>query len=221
MQNYLQQLQTTFANHANPQIASGIKAYMRNYFEFLGIQSPLRKEIQKPFLLTKNLPPKKDLEKIVHALWDKPQREYQYAAMALVWKYSRQYEQKDMEMFEYMITHKSWWDTVDFIAAKPVGYYLMKYPDQRKKYTDKWIRSGNIWLQRTALLFQLTYKEQTDTVLLNHIIHALNGTREFFINKAIGWILRQYARVNPAWVKEFVHQAALSNLSRREALKNL
>jgi 3-methyladenine DNA glycosylase AlkD len=120
-----------------------------------------------------------------------------------------------------MITNKSWWDTVDFIATKLVGTYLVLYPCERKNYVNKWINSGNIWLQRTAILFQLKYKEQTDFELLTYIIRQLNHTDEFFINKAIGWALREYSKTNPVKVKEFIDSVQLSNLSIKEGSKYL
>lgn len=118
-----------------------------------------------------------------------------------------------------MVTHKSWWDTVDFIAAKLMGEYFTKFPEQRAIYVKKWIDSNNIWLQRCALLFQLKYKENLDTALLGAVINSLLGSKEFFINKAIGWILREYSKTNPNWVMEFANKTALGNLSKKEALR--
>jgi len=120
-----------------------------------------------------------------------------------------------------MITTKSWWDTVDFIAAKLVGDYFKKYPNQIGKYIQKWINSDNMWLQRTAILFQLKYKNQLDPKLLKYIIQSQLGSNEFFINKAIGWVLREYSKTNPTWVFNFVNtnEKGLSNLSKTEALR--
>ncbi len=194
---------------------------MRNLFEFYGVKTPIRRELQKTFLAKENIPDKSELEAIIRLLWDRPQRELQYFAQELVFKYYKDYDEKDISLFEDMITHKSWWDTVDFIAAKPVGKYFIKFPEQIGPCVQRWLSSEDIWLQRTALLFQLTYKEKTNTVLLTKVINSLTGTDEFFINKAIGWILRSYAKVNPEWVKKFVKQTTLHPLSKREALKNL
>jgi 3-methyladenine DNA glycosylase AlkD len=100
-----------------------------------------------------------------------------------------------------------------------MGEYFKKYPEQRIIYVRKWINSNNIWLQRCALLFQLKYKENLDTVLLGSVINSLLGSKEFFINKAIGWILREYSKTNPIWVIEFADKTALSNFSKKEALR--
>jgi 3-methyladenine DNA glycosylase AlkD len=118
-----------------------------------------------------------------------------------------------------MVAHKSWWDTVDFIAPKLVGEYFKIYPEQRNTYVEKWIASDNIWLQRTSILFQLKYKEEFDTEFLTYVINSLLGSKEFFINKAIGWILRQYSKVNPNWVIEFTNNTQLDKLSYKEATR--
>ncbi len=107
------------------------------------------------------------------------------------------FEKKDIELFEFMIINKSWWDTIDFISPKLTGEYFKFYPKQREKYVGKWLASKNIWLQRTSILFQLNYKDNLDTGFLTFIINSLPGSKEFFINKTIGWILRNYSRTNP------------------------
>ena len=100
-----------------------------------------------------------------------------------------------------------------------LGKYFKKYPRQIESTTKRWVKSGNIWLQRSALLFQLKYKDEMDTDLLEELIPQLSGTKEFFLNKAIGWILRQYGRFNPEWVRDFLNKHELANLSVREASK--
>lgn len=219
MTNYLSTLQEEFERHANVERAARQKAYMKNNFDFYGITAPERKEIQKPFLLKQHIPSKKDMGKIVKKLWNKPQREYQMFGQELANKYSKQLEKEDMALLEYMVTHKSWWDTVDYIAANIIGSYFKLYPELRKSYTKKWVTSDHMWLQRSALLFQLKYKDQLDKELLAYAIKQLLGTKEFFINKAIGWVLRQYSQTNPMWVTSYVKETPLSNLSRREALR--
>jgi len=219
MTTFINTLEIEFAQHANPRIALEQKAYMRNQFAYYGIKATERREIQKPFFVKEFLPKKDKLDQIVIALWEKPQRDYQYFSQELAFKYVKQLAEKDIELYEYMVTHKSWWDTVDFIAAKLIGEYFKKFPEQRDAYVKKWISSNNIWLQRSALLFQLKYKENLDTALLSSIINSLLGSKEFFINKAIGWILREYSKTNPTWVKDFAKKTALSSLSKKEALR--
>lgn len=159
MTAFINTLEIELAQNANPKIAFEQKAYMRNQFEYYGIKATERQEIQKPFFIKELLPKKDELDKIVIALWEKPQRDYQYFSQELALNYVKQLEKKDIELFEYMVTHKSWWDNVDFIAVKLIGEYFNKYPEQRVSSIKKWINSNNIWLQRSALLFQLKYKE--------------------------------------------------------------
>jgi 3-methyladenine DNA glycosylase AlkD len=216
---FINVLEIELEKNANPNIALEQKAYMRNQFEYYGLKTTERREIQKPFFIKQFLPKKDDLGEFIMVLWEKPQRDFQYFSQELAYKYLNQLAIKDIELFEYMVTHKSWWDTVDFIAAKLMGQYFIKFPEQRAIYVKKWIASNNIWLQRCALLFQLKYKENLDTALLGSIINSLLESKEFFINKAIGWILREFSKTNPTWVKEFAGKTALSSLSKREALR--
>ena len=217
--DFVTQLETDFRQQADRNIAINQEAYLQNQFELYGLPTPLRKEIQKPFLLKENLPNKKELPHIITELWSKPQREFQYFAIDLNRKYLKKIEFQDIELFELMITNKSWWDTVDLIATNFVGAYFKLFPEQIILVTKKWMNSDNMWLQRTCLIFQLKYKEEIDTDLLTDYILQLKDTKEFFINKAIGWILREYTRTNPEWVIDFVNKYELSNLSKREALK--
>lgn len=221
IEEYINTLKTEFRNNANGKNALAQKAYMRNQFEYYGIKSVLRREIQKPFFITKHLPAKTELDQLIKTLWKEPQREYQYFSQELTYKYARQLKKEDIKLLEFMIKHKSWWDTVDFIAVKLVGEYFKMYSGQRDKIVKIWLESNNIWLQRSCLLFQLKYKSDLDTLFLAYVINALLGSKEFFINKAIGWVLREYSRTDPEWVIEFVKSTDLNPLSEREALRLL
>ena len=212
MNTYLEALLSEFESGANLDIAIGQKAYMKDKFDFYGLKSPIRKKLQKPFLLKEELPLKNDLDELLMTLWQQPQREVQYFAQELLQKYTKQFEKEDVSLIEYMITTKSWWDTVDFIASNILGSYFIKFPKLRSIYVTKWISSNNMWLQRSALLFQLKYKNDVDVELLSFAIQSLLGSKEFFINKAIGWSLRQYGKFNPEWVLEFANNTNLENL---------
>jgi len=216
---YVSALLHVFEKASKPDVAKGQKAYMKHNFEFYGIQSPERKLLQRPFFLKAQLLQKEHLASIVKTLWQAPERELQYCGQELVMKYKNQFEKADISLFEYMITHKSWWDTVDFIASNLVGHYFKTYPGQRRPICEKWLKSDNLWLQRATLLFQLKYKTELDTELLEHNINYLLGSQEFFINKAIGWILREYSKANRDWVQDFVNKTELNALSFREATK--
>ena len=221
MIEFINTLEIEFEKHKNAKIALEQKAYMRHQFQFYGLKATVRREIQKPFFIKEYLPQKSEIEHIIKTLWEKPQREYQHFAQELAFKYVKQLELKDINLFEFMVINKSWWDTVDFIANKLMGEYFKTFPNQKEKYVTKWLKSNNIWLQRSALLFQLKYKNKIDTVLLSSTINSLLNSKEFFINKAIGWVLREYSRTNPNWVIEFVNNTELSTLSKKEALRLL
>lgn len=199
-----------------------MKKYMRDQFEYLGIKSPQVTSLLREFIKLNGLPPFEKLNLICRELWSLPEREFQYIAMNLISKYEKKLEPEFIETLEYLITTKSWWDTVDLLAGHTVGAMFKKYPKVKEKLLKKWRKSENIWLRRTTLLFQLGYKKETDFDLMCEIIKENLGSDEFFINKAIGWALRQYAHTNPAPVKKFVNATKeLHPLSRREALKNI
>ena len=166
-----------------------------------------------------NRPEYEKITQIIKKLWAKPEREYQYFATELVERYEKKFQEDIIDLFEYMITHKSWWDTVDRISKNLVGSYFIKFPNKRDQYLKLWLDSNNIWLQRTCILFQLAYKENTDYKLLFDIITELKGIDEFFIQKAIGWALREYSKVDVERVKDFIENHELSPLSKREGLK--
>ncbi len=158
MQQYVKVLGKEFKHKSDLEIAVQQKAYMRNQFEYFGLKTVTRRAVQKPFLVKEHLPLHSELKDLIKILWNKPEREFQYFGQELVFKYIKNVQPIDMALYEYMVTHKSWWDTVDFIAVKLMGAFFKVYPEQREEYVDKWLHSGNIWLQRCALLFQLKYK---------------------------------------------------------------
>jgi 3-methyladenine DNA glycosylase AlkD len=212
-------LQEAMEFHRDPEKAKQMARYMKNRFAFLGIQQPLRKELSKPFIQTAK---KLDMPVIIRQageLWQLPEREYQYVAMELLFAGSKQWNPAAREFFLQLVTDKSWWDTVDFIAARLVGGWFREKND--REILLSWIRSDNIWQNRTALLFQLFYKEKTDSEFLFRAIDELKGKKEFFIQKAIGWSLRQYHRSAPEKVEAFVEASGISGLAKREALKHV
>ncbi len=196
-----------------------MKRYMRDQFEYLGIKVPEMGKLLKQHIREHGLPPLAELDPILRDLWALPQREFQYAANGLLEKFEGQLPPEFIETLEYLLVTKSWWDTVDTIATGTLGVHFKRYPKVRKKYLAKWRKSDNFWLRRATILFQLGYKKDTDFELLCDIIRENLGSQEFFINKAIGWALRQYTRVDPQGVRDFVAATPLNPLSAREALK--
>src|SRR5690554_1097041 len=210
---------SVFEAYANPVVAKEQSAYMKNRFPFFGIKTPYRRDLQKPFLQKINLPEKEEAFEMIKELWDKPQRELHYFAQEFLFKYAKQFEHKDISLIEHLIVHNSWWDTIDFIATKPLAEYFKLFPNERTEVVDRWLASENIWLQRSTLLFQLKYKSEIDLDLLSHIILKLADSKEFFIRKAIGWVLREYSKTDERWVLDFVENNELQPLSKREAIR--
>lgn len=216
---YFKELAEAFEKHANPSIAAGAKAYMRDRSEFYGVPSPLRKSILKDFLSKAGYPPYEKLEGLVKYAWSQPQREWQYSAMDITEKSLKKADKNLIDLAEWMITNKSWWDTVDFIAPNIAGALFVKFPEIKTNCIDKWMQSDHLWLQRSCLLHQLKINKTADRTLLFDLCEQLSGHPDFFIRKAIGWALRQYSKAYPEAVMEFVNTHKLSNLSRKEALK--
>ncbi len=221
MNPYLIPIIESFVANANPENARWMKKYMKERFEFFGIKKPERTVLQKKFFSTERLPTSDDLPLVCKDLFMMKQREYQYFAIDLLGKSERNWNEKTADVLEELIITKSWWETVDLLAAKLAGKFFEKFPSQIQNYTGKWNASANIWLVRSSILFQLNYKEKTNRDLLFNFILPHAGSTEFFIQKPIGWSLRQYARVAPNEVIEFVNQNQLKPLSKREALKHL
>jgi 3-methyladenine DNA glycosylase AlkD len=221
MHAYTASFKTLFHGHADPANAAPMKRYMRNQFDYLGIKSPRFKELMKEFITANGLPPIADLDLVLRDLWLLSQREFQYAATSFLSRSEIELPAKFIKTIEYMLVTKSWWDTVDTISGGPLGVHFRRFPEVRETYLPRWRASDNFWLRRATILFQLNYKKETNFELLTEIICENLGSKEFFINKAIGWSLRQYARVDPSAVKKFVNATPLHPLSRREAMKHL
>lgn len=220
---WVQAVQTLFSAVDNPQISAPMKAYMKDHFPFHGITSQHRAALLKDLLSKENLPKHAELRPICEQLWQLPQREYTYAALALMAKMQKQLQPSDYPWIIALVTQRSWWDSVDTLAGNVLSTLVNKYPDTLWTTFEPLIASDNFWLNRTAIIVQLKSRDKTDTDFLTAAILPHMSNKEFFLRKAIGWSLRQYARYNPQWVMNFVdlYDAQLSGLSKREALKRL
>ena len=224
MSSYAKTLEQSLERQAKPELARKMKAYMKDNFPFLGVPAPERKELLKRHILQHGKPePQEELE-VLHYLWDAEARELQYCAMEL-WKARPKKSRKpsDLEQINYMIANKPWWDTVDFIASNLAGTLLKEFPDLKEKAVEQWSAHESIWMNRTAILFQLKYKKDTDEDLLFALCDQFISSTEFFHRKAIGWALRELSKHKPQAVIDYVksRKEHLSGLSYREALKHL
>lgn len=219
--NYVRLLQRALEPHADPAYAVEMKAYLRNQFEFLGMKSPLRKVIFKEFFEKQGLPSPEDLPATVDLLLDKDQREFHYFAIESASKHRKLWDRRSLDLFESMAVRRSWWDSVDYIRGVCLKEYFLQFPELREAVSKRWVSSDNFWLQRLAVTFQIGYKSRTDTALLTKNIDAVKDSDEFFVQKAIGWALRDYGKTDPVFVEAYASKAGLRPLSKREALKRI
>ena len=209
--------------HSNHKRALEMKAYLRGQFDFLGIQTPARR------LICKDLPrlPADPalLLQVAEMLWKQPEREYRYVACDLLKKNAKLFHIKDLPTLKRMLQTNAWWETVDSLSGV-VGDIVLQEKLQgihAQDIMDQWLADEDFWVRRSAMIHQLGWRLDTDTHRLSNYALNLSSESEFFIRKAIGWALRDYAKWNPAFVIGFVnqHRTALSSLTVREATKNL
>ncbi len=220
MHDYVKGIVQVFSENADPTIANGMEKYMRNQFTMFGIKRPERNALQRAYFQHCGKPQLEDLPEISIDLWSIQQRECQYFAMDLLKRFQNQLPKDFINILTKLITQKSWWDTVDLLATI-VGTHFLRFPELNPKIPDQWIEESNIWLQRTAILFQLKYKEKTDWAQLKKYILKVADNKEFFLQKASGWSLREYAKVAPQSVKAFISEVELPALTVREGSKYL
>lgn len=205
---------------ADPASAPAMAAYMKHRFEFLGVKTPQRRTAARPTAAAGRTATGDELCAFVRACWDEPEREFQYVGADLLRANVRRLESRHLDDVRFLIVTKSWWDTVDSLAAWTVGPLVRADPGL-VTVMDRWIDDDDIWLARTAILHQLQYGADTDADRLFGYARRRATDTEFFVRKAIGWALRQYARTDPEAVRAFALANELSGLTRREALKHL
>ena len=219
MPTKIEKVTNLFEAYRNEREAGPMTKYMKNHFPFLGIKSPIRKELEKVFFKETGILKEPFDQEFILELWEKDEREYQYMALTYIEKSLKKLQKGDLALMERLVLEKSWWDTVDAIAAKAVGKIAEKFPEIIEETIDDWAEHDNMWLRRTAILFQLKYKEITDEERLYRYIRSNSDSKEFFIQKAIGWALREYSKTNPSSVKQFINENSLAPLSVREGSK--
>jgi 3-methyladenine DNA glycosylase AlkD len=221
MHPYIKGIQEIFNQQANVEKAIGAKAYMLHQFEFFGIVTANRRKLSKDYMKSNTLTSLIELDNIVQECFELPQREYQYFAVELISFHKKIWQPSVIKTIEHCLVNKSWWDTVDHVASECLTDYFMLYPNKINSVTQRWNQSKNIWLQRSSIMFQKAFKAETNIDLLSKYILQCSASKEFFVQKAIGWALREYSKTNAAWVKQFVANHQLAPLSKREALKRM
>jgi 3-methyladenine DNA glycosylase AlkD len=217
---YVRKLASAFRQAGNPERAGYQRAYMRDQYDYFGLGAKEWMAIVKAFHAEHGLFDGADLKAFVRLCYGEDRRELHYAAITMVEKQLKKQPADFIGFLEEMIVTNAWWDTVDWIA-KLVGQHFQRHPGLQHAYCEKWIGGPHMWLQRVAIIHQLAYKEKTDEKLLFDLIRRQADNKEFFIRKACGWALRQYARTRPAAVEKFLAKQPLSGLTVREARKQL
>jgi 3-methyladenine DNA glycosylase AlkD len=198
-----------------------MEGYMKNKFKFLGIKAVKRLELFKEVVKEHSNELKNDFKNISLSLYQLHEREFHMCAIEIFFKYgNNKYHKQDIDIIEHFLVTNSWWDSVDFIAKKILGNYLLLFTEEIDSVTQKFSNSLNIWLIRSSIIFQLGYKDKTDEELLINQCLKHWDSEEFFIQKAIGWALREYGKTNPKNVVNFINSNSLKPLSHREAVRN-
>lgn len=214
---------------ADPSKAGPMQRYMKSALPFYGVPNPVMRRVVRAVILAHPLPDREVWERTVRALYAQAShREERYAALELAGHrlYRHHRDPDALALFAWLAAEGAWWDLVDWTAGL-VDEVLRKEPERARPIVWAWATSDDLWLRRVAIIAQLKARDGIDLDLLTHAIdNNLEGSEfgsEFFIRKAIGWALRQHARTDADWVREFVahRQERLSGLSRREALKHL
>ena len=211
---------TDFEENRNELLAESMSKYMQDKFRFLGVRGATRTEIYKKYFPDARKTKTIDWD-FVESCWNKEEREFQYVVVYYLKAMQKFLKREDISRLKYLIVTKSWWDTVDLLA-KVVGSLVIRI-EGYDQIMIEWSKDSNIWLKRVAILYQLSLKEKVDKQVLEKILVNNLGDSEFFINKAIGWALRDYSKFNPEWVREFIekNKNGMANLSIREASKYL
>ncbi|MFD7405902.1 DNA alkylation repair protein [Streptomyces sp. NPDC059866] len=218
----LERLTVTYAAAADPERAGPMRAYMKDVAPFLGLTTPVRRALSRTVVAGTARPDEADCAAVALRCWQLPEREYHYFAVDYLRRHVGRCSSAFLPVARQLVTTVSWWDTVDLIAAHVVGALVAADPGLTRDM-DAWIVDDDLWVARTALLHQLRYKERTDTERLFTYCLRQSGHPDFFVRKAIGWCLREYAKTDPEAVRAFLarERGRFAPLSVREALKNI
>ena len=214
----VQQLRDALVVMADPERAIAMRAYMKGHFPFLGVAAPERRLAQKTWIAGWKGADAHEVIAVARALWAEEERELHYVAADLLQRHAKALGARHLPDLRHLITHHSWWDTVDHLASHPVGAVVRR--EDAASVMDRWVEDDDMWVVRTALLHQLRYGADVDLERLFAYVRRHADHTDFFVRKAIGWALRTAYRAHPDAVVAFVEATPLSPLSRREALKH-
>ena len=203
----------------NSRIASEMSKYLKDQFEMFGIMAKPRYELFKSFLSEKGFPGLDEISPLMKEAFDQPEREFHYFGIYLYEKSSKWLSKNHIEDIHYMITTHSWWDTVDYAISKTLSPVVLRNKELISSKMEAWNSNENIWLVRSSILFQLKWKTETDFELLSRFITNHMNSKEFFIQKAMGWALREYSKTDQLAVESFISEQDLPSLTKREGLK--
>ncbi|MBL7939587.1 MAG: DNA alkylation repair protein [Flavobacteriales bacterium] len=221
MHSWLVPLRAAYKRHACPSHAAGAFTYMKGIAPFFGLRTEERRALVREHIAVHGTPSLGELPTIARDAFSCKEREMHYTAVDLLRKHAKKLGPGDLPLVQELIITKSWWDTVDLLAVHVAGAILKSHPKEIARWNKRWITSDHMWLNRTAILYQLAWKEETNKALLFANIERHAEHKDFFIRKAIGWALRALAETDPAAVKDFVRSHKLSPLSEREALRKI
>lgn len=223
----IRDIRAGFAAQANPEVAAPQQAYMKSTIPFYGLKTPAVRNVLKPLLKQHTLRSADEWELAIRTLWNNvTHREEWYAALGIA-RYGRYRDYRSsldaLPLYDHLIRTGAWWDVCDIIAQHLVGEVLMKHREAASITMRAWSIDDHLWIRRCSILSQNRHREQTDPDLLRTCILPSIDDTDFFSRKAIGWALRDYSRIDPAWVIAFVNEFddRLSGLSKREALRNI
>lgn len=219
-EKYVQLIAETYLELGDPLTAEGQMKYLKDRFPYYGLKAPQWTSVLRDIFKEHGLFDGDNLRVFVSLCFEQEYREMHYTGLQMLEKKIKRQDQGFIDYLEVLVLTNSWWDTVDWLN-KLIGIHLKRYPDLQIPTAEKWIESDNIWLQRLAMIHQLTYREQTDWDLLQSMILRRVQSKEFFVQKAAGWSLRQYSKTNAPAVIAFIeqHSDELPPLAIREGLK--
>lgn len=217
----IEQLETAFIAQQNTERARAVAAYMKNRFPFYGMEATIRRNIQKPFIVVlKSMENRTDRWELIRDLWAKDEREFHYFAQDWLNTWPNKWmDEADADELKWLITQQAWWDSVDTIASNYLGKWAQAFPKKARETFEEWRYEPVFWLNRACLIYQLKFKDAVDIPYLESLIVQLLPNKEFFIQKAIGWSLRQLSKFHPDEVRRILATYPIKGLAYREASK--